>query len=933
MQPVSGRPIAFHRGTRALGTLALVAVVVLALLGVQLASPAAGQLPPDSSAPPELEPRFVPEKPDSTTVLTGFARDRLEVKFVQGSMIRVRDGQLVTLGNDDLGPLQVVLNAHPDVVPSRVFDARSEEELDAERRRLEAASGRELGDKNLYVELSFPQKEAADLGDLLGDLNALEIVELAYPVSEFELDPTDHTPDFQPFQGYRVAAPGGIHADAARQLPGGRGENVQIIDIERWFNPDHEDLPTVAVYPNGDAQATYDLPFDHGTAVLGQLVGQDNGFGVVGLVDQAQAGFVTRANGTPNAIDVAAANADPGDVLLLEVQLAGANGGCTEESQFGCVAVEFQQTNYDAIVTAVAAGIHVVQAAGNGSQNLDAPAYAPTFGARPDSGSIIVGAGAADPAAGVADPTQPGGCTPTQPPRGRLDFSTFGQRVDLQGWGQCVTTAGYGTLFGTPGQAPDDDEDPPVPGVESSNDAYTGRFNGTSSASPIVAAAAGIVSSVAQQENELLTPAEVRDLLVTTGTPQDTTTLGALPGNIGPLPNLAAALGLEADLAVTKVADPDPVAAGALLTYTVTVTNAGPNVAVGAELLDELPDDVTYVGTDPRCQSIPGGDVLCDLGDLGVGASTDVDLPVAVPASLVHDAGGPVTLTNEARVGSSIDDPNLTDNVVTLDSQVVAVADLAVNGVEVAGVPGAALVGEDIDITVTSLVGNLGPSSPMDATLTTTATPSAGASVDPADVATPVPALAVGPDRPVDQAFTMRCDAPGQQQVVFDVEIAPAKAADTDPNPANNTGQVTATLECVTPIALNIRPANAFNRINVGSAQVVPVAALTTEAGEYGLPIAFDATTIVPDSARFGPPDEVWAGTGGAPTHNGIFHIRDSFELDDRTKDGDLDMVLHFRTSASGIASGDVEACMAGQYRDGAEVFAFFGCDAIQTIP
>jgi uncharacterized repeat protein (TIGR01451 family) len=365
----------------------------------------------------------------------------------------------------------------------------------------------------------------------------------------------------------------------------------------------------------------------------------------------------------------------------------------------------------------------------------------------------------------------------------------------------------YGTLFGTPGQAPDDDADPPVPGFESSNDAYTGRFNGTSSASPIVAAAAGIVSSVAQQENELLTPAEVRDLLVTTGTPQDTTTLGALPGNIGPLPNLAAALGLEADLAVTKVADPDPVAAGALLTYTVTVTNAGPNVAVAAELLDELPDDVTYVGTDPRCQSIPGGDVLCDLGDLGVGASTDVDLPVAVPASLVHDAGGPVTLTNEARVGSSIDDPNLTDNVVTLDSQVVAVADLAVNGVEVAGVPGAALVGEDIDITVTSLVGNLGPSSPMDATLTTTATPSAGASVDPADVATPVPALAVGPDRPVDQAFTMRCDAPGQQQVVFDVEIAPAKAADTDPNSANNTGQVTATLECVTPIALNIRPA------------------------------------------------------------------------------------------------------------------------------
>jgi uncharacterized repeat protein (TIGR01451 family) len=600
-----------------------------------------------------------------------------------------------------------------------------------------------------------------------------------------------------------------------------------------------------------------------------------------------------------------------GDVILLEVQLAGANGGCTSASPVGCVAVEFEQANYDAIVTATSAGINVVQAAGNGGQDLDSAAYDATFGTRPDSGSIIVGAGAADPDAGAA-----GNCTPTAPPRGRLNFSTFGSRVDLHGWGECVTSTGYGNLQGSP----------------DSDDAYTGTFGGTSSASPIVTAAVGIVSSVAQEQGNPLTPSEVRDLLVATGTPQDTSA-AARAGNIGPLPNLAGALGLQADLSVTKVADPDPVAAGSELTYTVTVANAGPNLAAGVELLDELPAEVSVVVADPRCAPPVAGEMICDLGDIAAGASTDVDIQVAVPADLVHLAGGPVTITNRATVSSTTDELDPTDDTTTLDTTVVAVGDLEVDTVEVAGVPTEALIGEDIAVTVESLVRNLGPSSPFDAELATTATPSAGAGAVPVSVDTPVAALTVGTEQLVEQAFSIRCDAPGEQQVVFDVAIAPANAADTDPNPVNDTGQVTAMLECVTPVAINIRPGNAFNRINVGSAAIVPVAALSTEAGEYGLPMAFDATAILPGSARFGASDEVWAGTGGAPYHNGTFHVRDSFELDDRTKDRDLDMVLHYQTTRSGILDGDTEACMKGQYQLGTEVFSFFGCDVIATIP
>ena len=68
-----------------------------------------------------------------------------------------------------------------------------------------------------------------------------------------------------------------------------------------------------------------------------------------------------------------------------------------------------------------------------------------------------------------------------QPDRSRLSFSTYGSRVDVQGWGHNVTTTGYGGLF-TGGGDP--------------NQYYTATFNGTSSASPIVAGAAAALQGI-----------------------------------------------------------------------------------------------------------------------------------------------------------------------------------------------------------------------------------------------------------------------------------------------------------------------------------------------------------------------------------------------------------------------------------------------------
>jgi subtilisin family serine protease len=151
----------------------------------------------------------------------------------------------------------------------------------------------------------------------------------------------------------------------------------------------------------------------------------------------------------------------------------------------------------------------VIEAAGNGGENLDHSAYKRKFDrSRRDSGAIMVGAGG-PPREGFTD-------------RERLDFSNYGGRVDVQGWGRMVATLDYGDLQ----QCAGDDRH------------YTGQFSGTSSASPIVAGAAVLLQSVATAKGKRLTPLEIRRVLAQTGSPQ----VNPDGENIGPRPDLARAL-------------------------------------------------------------------------------------------------------------------------------------------------------------------------------------------------------------------------------------------------------------------------------------------------------------------------------------------------------------------------------------------------------
>jgi subtilisin family serine protease len=308
------------------------------------------------------------------------------------------------------------------------------------------------------------------------------------------------TPSFETHQGYLAPAPAGIDVVAAWETQT-LGAGVWFADIEGGWNAAHEDLPGdrithVAGTPIDDPSWRA-----HGTAVLGEVVGRDNKLGVVGIAPNVEQVFTASIGGiaVADAIDTAANKLREGDVLLIELQAAGPRGTY--------IPVEYYDDIYDAIAAASKRGVIVIEAAGNGYENLDHRAYGKKFDrAYRDSGAIMVGAGG-PPRDGFHD-------------RERLDFSNYGGRVDVQGWGRKVATLDYGDL-----QSCD---------VDRRDRDYTNEFSGTSSASPIVAGAAILLQSHAKHEGRTLTPRQVRDLLRSTGTPQ----AGNTREQIGPRPDL-----------------------------------------------------------------------------------------------------------------------------------------------------------------------------------------------------------------------------------------------------------------------------------------------------------------------------------------------------------------------------------------------------------
>ncbi|WP_223608707.1 S8 family peptidase [Chryseobacterium sp. OSA05B] len=383
--------------------------------------------------------------------------------------------------------------------------------------RANGNSGESVEKLRRIFKVNIPLQNNEDAEKLAHTLERFPEVEYVSVMSSTPIEPPFvkafvATPDLESLQTYLNDNPG-INAKYAWSR-GITGQNIRIRDVEYGFYKTHEMLSnqnSIQLEPGyspnaGLANNNYR---DHGTAVVSILGSVKDNIGLSGAAYSASQikGYMewttvgyNRASAVSRSINASQA----GDIILYEMQTGGKDG------QY-CPA-EYDSVIWDLTKAATDSGIIIIAAAGNGNQNLDDPFYA-AYRARGNSGAIIVGAGSPNTT------------------HSKLSFSTFGNRVDVQGWGSSVLAAGYGSY-----QKYDND-----------NNRTYNYFSGTSSATPVVASAATLIQSYYYQNTgQYLTPAAMKNLLISTGIPQGGTVVNQ---KIGPFPNVKnAILQLEGSL-------------------------------------------------------------------------------------------------------------------------------------------------------------------------------------------------------------------------------------------------------------------------------------------------------------------------------------------------------------------------------------------------
>ncbi len=185
-----------------------------------------------------------------------------------------------------------------------------------------------------------------------------------------------------------------------------------------------------------------------------------------------------------------------------------------------------------------------------------------------------------------------------------------------------------------------------------------------------------------------------------------------------------AIVGSSADLSVTDAGTPNPVAAGANITYTQVVTNNGPSAADNATAVLSIPTNTTLVSiTAPAGWSCPNagtgstGTVVCSNSNLPALTSASFTLIVRVNTGTANGTVIPET----ASAGSSATDPNPSNNTATVSTLVGATGP----NLSVSNVASPNPVPAGGTIIYTQVVTNTGTSAITNGSVSETITPAA----------------------------------------------------------------------------------------------------------------------------------------------------------------------------------------------------------------
>lgn len=243
-----------------------------------------------------------------------------------------------------------------------------------------------------------------------------------------------------------------------------------------------------------------------------------------------------------------------------------------------------------------------------------------------------------------------------------------------------------------------------------------------------------------------------------------------------------------ADLSITKTDAPDPLNVGSNLTYTITVTNNGPNSATGIAVTDAVPAGLTFVSataTQGTC-ALAAGTITCNVGTLANGATATATVVVTAGAAAVP------SVTNTVNVTATEFDPNTANNSATATTTVNPVADLVVTKSDSPDP-----VAVSTNLTYSIVVANNGPSQATGVTLTDTlpagvtfvsSTPSAGTCSGTTTVTCNLGTINSGANVTV----TIVVTAPAAAGSLSNT--ASVTSGVTDPNAANNSATATTTI-------------------------------------------------------------------------------------------------------------------------------------------
>ncbi|HXO36620.1 MAG TPA: hypothetical protein VN901_30120, partial [Candidatus Acidoferrales bacterium] len=167
---------------------------------------------------------------------------------------------------------------------------------------------------------------------------------------------------------------------------------------------------------------------------------------------------------------------------------------------------------------------------------------------------------------------------------------------------------------------------------------------------------------------------------------------------------IAVASGTQADLNVTNSGSPNPVSAGSQITYTQSVSNAGPVAATTVSFTDPIPANTTVVSlTGPAgwaCSTAPAPPT-CTIATLAASTTANFTFVVTVNTGVASGT----TITQADSVTSATSDPNAGNNSATATVQVSTSANLSVTDTA-SPIPVLAAA----NITYTQVVTNAGPS-------------------------------------------------------------------------------------------------------------------------------------------------------------------------------------------------------------------------------